>query len=275
MLKTAIIAVAKMEDLYIRDWVEYHKNIGISHIFIADNNPKDYSPALSSMLNEYKDFVTIFDYSDYIPHENGQAEIYTSMMETIIADQSYDWYACIDIDEYISIPKFANISEYLMQMPDYADYIALIWKYFTDNNVLYYENKPIYERFTHEKRLYSKENGYITKSIYRHSAYMKVRHIDRMHSVFQNHGDDVMRVDALGNPLFSHKTNIHLDNEQLDIIYDYACINHYQYKTAQEYAWKIKRGDVLGYEMKISAFFIINEYSEEKEAIIKNILNHK
>jgi len=38
MGKIAICAIVKNENLYLRDWVEYHKNLGISKIFIYDNN---------------------------------------------------------------------------------------------------------------------------------------------------------------------------------------------------------------------------------------------
>ena len=37
-MSTAICAIAKNENLYLKEWVEYHKNIGINKIFIYDNN---------------------------------------------------------------------------------------------------------------------------------------------------------------------------------------------------------------------------------------------
>ena len=37
-MKTALCAIAKNENLYIREWVEHYKNIGVSKIFLYDNN---------------------------------------------------------------------------------------------------------------------------------------------------------------------------------------------------------------------------------------------
>ena len=40
-LNIALCAIAKNENLYIREWVEHYKNIGVSKIFLYDNNDID------------------------------------------------------------------------------------------------------------------------------------------------------------------------------------------------------------------------------------------
>ena len=37
-MKTCIIAIARLEGDYIREWVKYHLNLGFDKIFIGDNN---------------------------------------------------------------------------------------------------------------------------------------------------------------------------------------------------------------------------------------------
>ena len=37
-IKVALCCMAKKENLYLREWVEYHLEMGFTHIFIYDNN---------------------------------------------------------------------------------------------------------------------------------------------------------------------------------------------------------------------------------------------
>jgi ABC-type branched-subunit amino acid transport system substrate-binding protein len=41
MSKVALCAIAKNENLYIREWVNWYKKLGVSKIFLYDNNDID------------------------------------------------------------------------------------------------------------------------------------------------------------------------------------------------------------------------------------------
>ena len=61
-LKVALCAIAKNENLYIREWVEWYKNLGISKIFLYDNNELD-GERFEEVINDYikEGFVEIID----------------------------------------------------------------------------------------------------------------------------------------------------------------------------------------------------------------------
>ena len=61
-LKTAIICIAKMENAYIRDFVEYHRRLGFTHIFIYDNNDVD-GEKFTDVIDDYirEGYVTILN----------------------------------------------------------------------------------------------------------------------------------------------------------------------------------------------------------------------
>ena len=40
-IQLLLIAIVKLEIKYIREWIEYHKSIGINKIVICDNNNKE------------------------------------------------------------------------------------------------------------------------------------------------------------------------------------------------------------------------------------------
>ncbi|MEE1110133.1 MAG: glycosyltransferase family 2 protein, partial [Lachnospiraceae bacterium] len=37
----AVVVIVKNEELYIREWIEYHRLAGISHIYLYDNGSTD------------------------------------------------------------------------------------------------------------------------------------------------------------------------------------------------------------------------------------------
>jgi len=49
-----LVGIEKFENNYIREWVEYHKGIGINKIILCDNNPID-GEKLSEPIKDYVD----------------------------------------------------------------------------------------------------------------------------------------------------------------------------------------------------------------------------
>ena len=69
-MKTAIIACCKMEELYIREWLDWHLyECEFDHIFLCDNNDSNYFISLSSLIQDYIDSgtVTVYNYNDVHP----------------------------------------------------------------------------------------------------------------------------------------------------------------------------------------------------------------
>ena len=62
--------------------------------------------------------------------------------------KKYNWIIFIDIDEYIFLKSYSDISTYLSQ-PKFikCDSIYLNWIVHTDNDLLYYDNRTLKERF--------------------------------------------------------------------------------------------------------------------------------
>lgn len=58
-MRTAICAIAKNEQWYINDWIEYHLKLGIDHIYLYDNNEADNVGKYIDYA--FKDRVTLID----------------------------------------------------------------------------------------------------------------------------------------------------------------------------------------------------------------------
>ena len=61
---------------------------------------------------------------------------------------NYDWLIFYEIDEFLYLKDFKNVKYYLNQFKfDSCQAIHLNWVHRSDNNMIYYENKPVQTRF--------------------------------------------------------------------------------------------------------------------------------
>ena len=134
-----------MENLYLRDFVEYYKNLGFTNIVLYDNNDE---------TGEYPHQV-IGDYisNGYVIYKDArgkyrfQLEAYGECYEEYKAE--YDWLAFFDVDEYLEILNGMRIGDFLSQDKfEDACAIPFYWMVYGDSGKLHYENKPMYDRFT-------------------------------------------------------------------------------------------------------------------------------
>lgn len=122
--EVAIVAIAKNEGLYVREWLEFHRMIGVSKIYFYNNESSDNTEEiLRPYINE--GFV---EYT-YIPGVGRQLDAYNDAVRKHRNECRY--MAFIDLDEYImpEIP-FTNIGECInniLSNKSNAAGIALNW----------------------------------------------------------------------------------------------------------------------------------------------------
>ena len=272
-MKVAIIACVKCEERYICEWLDWHISIGVEHFFLADNNEEDYSPTLESIVCDYieQDVVTIIDYCGIKPV---QPLCYNSIME--MYGNVYDWYAMIDVDEFLCLPMHNSIHAFLKSIPQDTDIIHLHWRLYGDNDLLTYDNRPVQERFTVAVENNSFHHGYCKyiKSIFRNKAHLdnKIGNplvINNHHSV--NDDEIMLRRNSLGEQIVNPRCFMcDFKEEEFNIAY----IKHFITKTSEEYIDKRKRGDSFrkhGNNGKYSEhfFFIFNKETKEKVEYFK------
>lgn len=147
-MKSCIVAVAKNEEKYLKDWIEYHLNLGFDRILIADNNPEGNQGQLV-IMNQYSQVIPIDVLGDKLKNIGYQVNLYKNLHDFI--KQNYpeiEWIAYIDIDEYLDLDGM-KVNDFLSQdkFKD-ADLIHVNWKCYGDNDLVYYEPRPVIERFT-------------------------------------------------------------------------------------------------------------------------------
>jgi glycosyltransferase involved in cell wall biosynthesis len=277
-LKVALCAIAKNENLYIREWVEWYKNLGISKIFLYDNNDID-GEYFEDVINDYIEsgFVKVIDVRGVekgcVYDEEGinlQPKCYIEFYEG--EGKNYDWICFFDIDEFLIFKKNWNLFNFLNRDKFInTDLILVSWQHYDDNNLVYYDNRPVMERFTHECKWY--RHG--VKSIVRTNKNINDKyqgnliHIFRLKNNRTNYSNGIEIRDLKTWYVISHGNHISAP----------CVLNHYKTKTAQEYIkrhlgrhWgtgKNYTNHAKNIDDCIKDFFKYNEETNEKLNLFK------
>lgn len=205
-MKVALVCVAKNEENYIDEWIDYHLKLGFDNIFVFQND-WDYEishPHVVTNKTTGKD-LQIRSYQDFI---------------TLYGNQ-FDWAAFIDVDEFFVLKKHDNIKEFISEY-GVAPSIAVNWVIFGDNNISEIDGDySMIKRFTKRQNSVNKH----IKSIC--NLQENIKFLDP-HSISQGW------IDSNGRRGVGPQNR----DGQVDIIQ----INHYFCKTKKEFIDKIKRG---------------------------------
>ena len=85
-MKTALVAIARNEEHYLKEWYEYNRKIGFDDIFVYENNwrYKGEVPSYVHLIEWDGTCQQLPAYNDFI--ENKRA--------------NFDWALFIDVDEF-------------------------------------------------------------------------------------------------------------------------------------------------------------------------------
>ena len=265
-LKVALCTMGKYENLYANEFVEYHLKLGIDHIFIYDDNDPNTEKIIDSINNIYKSKVTIYD--NIKGKINNQSDAFTNCYHNNINE--YDWFLMIDMDEYLFIVN-DTLKNYLSnKILDKCDFIKFHWATSNDNGLIYYDSRPLMERF---RPPYIKE--IYVKSIIR-SKIKDLRYW--VHSPFISPIRNVTCTNI--GEIMNTSNGINIEHNDIKN-FDKAFLIHFRFKTTEEFIKKYKRGYSNWFgphlqsflNMVLGSFFSINRLSLEKITFIEKELN--
>ena len=140
----AICAIGKNEGAYLKEWVEYHKLVGIEKIFFYDNESNDNT---KEVLKPYVESGFV----DYHYQKGKGQQLYVYNYTVMHHKEEYRWIAFIDLDEFIQPMKFGEKIPDIINRLGYKSFagIGINWCNFGSSG---YEHKP--EGSTLENFLY-------------------------------------------------------------------------------------------------------------------------
>lgn len=178
MGKVGIVAIAKNEEKYITDWALYHYKLGFDKIFIIDNNDLDNDGQMKVITNLQQSKYEIYPVDargreklEQLGFQDGSyLRTYNYIKEN---HKDIEWLAYIDLDEYFDFDGL-NVKEFLNQDKfKKTDLIHVNWKLYGDNDQVYYEPRPVIERFTRPAPMDVLYNTYTMGKGYYHNQHVK------------------------------------------------------------------------------------------------------
>ena len=252
LLKVCLCTIGKLENRYIREFVEHYKNYKVDKIFIYDNNEIN-GEKFDNLLKDYinNNFIEIINV-------RGKKRKQLKMFQNCYNKnyKKFDWLIFYDIDEFIYLKNIHNIKDFLNQKKfNKCQSIYLNWVIHTDNNLKYYNNRSLSKRFT---EIYKNKKYCNGKTIIRGN--IENIKIETTHLLDRK----IERCNGFGKA-FKAKGIFCLIPD-----YNYYYINHYYSKSTEEFINKVNKGDaVFGNKKKnkysrINFYFKFNKITYEK-----------
>lgn len=240
-MSSCILTIIKNEQEYLDEWIKYHLDLGIDHIFILEDIDSD---SHKDICDKYGDRVSLNSVLSVLSEENiniakevkelkkyNVNHIYfregLSYLQKNYSNK-YEWCFVIDNDEFITIQN-DKLDEVLPLFKDY-DAFTMRWKCYGANG---YVNKPSYE-----------DKGLI--ETYTELAKCNIQETKTCYNLKRFRGEF----------LYTHH---YPTNKCKWCGTDKIYLRHYITKSWEEYVWKRKvRGFPWGCTRDFDFFFKIN-----------------
>jgi hypothetical protein len=204
-IKVALVAVAKSEDYYLDEWLDYNYKLGFDKIIMYQN---DWRTDIERPFLEKREW----------DGKVIQLPVYNSFLNI---NTEYDWVAFIDCDEFIVLKKHNSIKEFINDYKDRTQVIGLNWVMYGSLGILNRTSNSLLKTFT-------KRNNNTDQHI-------KVIVDCKSNSTMTlPHNTDKLSMDTNGHK-FSGPFN---PNGPMDVAY----INHYHSKTKEDWILRCERG---------------------------------
>jgi hypothetical protein len=246
-----IAAIVKEEGPYIIEWIAWHRCLGVSKFFIADNVSMDGTSDLLIALHD-KGIVTRIEWAMQ-PVPDLQVTAYKHIMETY--GNAVDWLAFIDADEFfcpsaLDADPVNSLLTWLRQLPTRVGAVAVNWANYGSSNRIEPGDGMVTERFFLRGQDSMPENR-IVKSIVRTRFWSNARgsahvFVIARRSFYINTSWSLLSPEELS----MKKTS--------DVKYSAFRLNHYVVKSRMEYfAKKAARGNVNAKTQKYAGSFFM------------------
>ncbi len=218
----AICCIARDETPFLREWLTYHALLGVEHFYVYDNMS---GTPIRETLGDFADkgMVTV----RRIAGKAMQSAAYQNCLDDF--GPGCHWMGFIDLDEFICPLQDRDLRVLLTEFEGYAG-LAIPWTMFSSGGHLRRPEGPVIGNYTQRLPLEHTPDAVHVKSIIRPSRTLAplnphiFRHAPGEFCVNEDHYPV-----PPGAPFtFSRREKV--------------CLNHYFYRSQQDYEQKLARG---------------------------------
>ena len=229
--KVAICGIFKNEARYLKEWLDFHLVVGVSHFYLYNNNSED---DYLSILQPYitSGVVELIDW----PKEHSQMDAYRDCIKRYSTEAQ--WIGFIDIDEFVVPNEFDNIYDFLKKYNNKRPAVMIYWKIFgTSGKIDRDYNNLVIEDFTICWHKYINIGKCFYNTNYEFDAKTK-QNYSLHHCLWTKiAGISVPPVNLFDKISFNTRHKVKAKAFPIQI-------NHYFTKSYNEYVHKSSRGDV-------------------------------
>ena len=206
-MKVGLVCVAKWEDYYLKEWLDYNEKLGFDKVIMFQN-----------------DWRTDIEHPILQKHICDGRSIQVPLYNQVLQDNTeYDWLAFIDCDEFIVLKKHNNIKELIEEYKDKTNVIGLNWFIYGNMGIVSREGESLLKPFTMRNKDVDKHVKVIINS--RSGEKLQLPH-NTFSSAMDTNGN------KFGGPFNPNGPS------------DVAVIHHYHNKTREDWMLRCKRGRV-------------------------------
>jgi hypothetical protein len=212
----AVCAIFQNETFFLREWIEYHRIVGVEHFYLYNNLSTDnYEEVLRPYIEA--GIVDLFDW----PIETSNQREYLNLLQLPAYNDALarvrnaaQWVAFIDLDEFLVPLRHNNLLDMLTEYEDCAG-LAINWQIFGTSNI---DDLPVNKLVT---------ESFVLKAppLYGRNQIVKlIVQPQYVESIFNPHSFHFFPGYYAVN---SHKIPLKEGQMGQEVVLDTACINHY------------------------------------------------
>lgn len=137
--RIAVCCIERMENQYIREFVNHYRSLGFGHIFMYDTNSPEQDD-VTEVIGDYiaNGYVSLIKWEGRLMWEVREAfnDCYRNRLF------NYDWCLFVDPDEFLELYKDDNITDYVNRLSNF-DIIRINWRTMDDNDLLTNSGLPL------------------------------------------------------------------------------------------------------------------------------------
>lgn len=143
----SITSIFQNEGPYLKEWIEYHRMVGVEHFWLYNDNSKDnWNAELLPYI--MKGIVEVIDWPAESPKHHIGNQCRAAQDAIRRSSGKTKWLALIDIDEFILPLRDSTVTKCLNKHFEHASGIYVNWRHFGTGKVTLKKNESMLFRLT-------------------------------------------------------------------------------------------------------------------------------
>ena len=122
--KFSLVACARWEEKDVLEWLDYHRSIGIDHVYLYSNDD-DACTLRSAIVPHLEGSCPFVTYRHWHPSNGVQAHIYFDFLSNHRFET--EWFCFLDIDEFLVIKEHNDLPRFMAPLEPHFDAVYFNW----------------------------------------------------------------------------------------------------------------------------------------------------